>query len=427
MVYVSGSPGYVIDCPASSSMLQMRGGKTTSMLESRRVDPVIDVCFQGSGSVSQLSTAAFAEVQLDGDYVIRGIDFTPISSQSKPVNMAINARETTDGTANWYVSQSDANSGAAWTKLPFAANPTLDTDVAGQFIRVMPNLPADASSASGYGFGFELYGCPVTGTSLISFQFKSSKSAIIQRFTTLSSFLNQLSTFLCYITKFTTAPAACERLVYADMTEGSTPNVLGGIGPATIPTIEITYRVLPPSSKCTDCRSASTVQSQLAAELATTTSKSSQILRALDTWIEDSDPFTCYNKVCGEGLLCVNGACVSPLDMKSISQADAELSVQMQSASQIDKTLQLSPLSVISDADQTSGVLTFSRTAIDPGTILAVSKRTGQVTATVTTAPDSTSNDSFLQRYMIPIAVGGGFVLTVGSILGYKAYMRAHP
>jgi hypothetical protein len=427
MVYVSGSPGYVVDCPASSSMMQIRGGKTSSLLESHRVDPVVDVCFQGAGSTSQLSTAAFAEVQLDGDYVIRGIDFTPISSMSRPVNMAINARENSDGTATWYVAQADANSGAAWTKLPFAANPQLDTDVAGQFIRVMPNLPAEATAASGYGFGFQLYGCPVTGTSLISFQFKSSKQAIIQRFTTISSFLNQLSTFLCYINKFTTAPAACDRLVYADMTEGTTPNVLSGIGPATIPTIEITYRVLPPASNCVDCRSAATVQSQLASELATTTSKSSQILRALDTWIEDSDPFTCYNKVCGEGLLCVNGACVSPLDMQSISTADAELSVQMQSASQIDKTLQLSPLNVISDADQLSGILRFSSTPIDPGTMLAVSKRTGQVTAAVTTAPDSTSNDSFLQRYMIPIAVGGGFVVIVGSLLGYKAYKRAHP
>ena len=111
----------------------------------------------------------------------------------------------------------------------------------------------------------------------------------------------------------------------------------------------------------------------------------------------------------------------------SISTADAELSVQMQSASQIDKTLQLSPLNVISDADQLSGVLKFSSTPIDPGTMLAVNKQTGQVTAAVTTAPDSTSNDSFLQRYMIPIAVGGGFVVIVGSLLGYKAYKRAYP
>lgn len=434
MVYVNGSPGYGIDCTSpASSLAFMRGGRSYSLIESRRVDPVIDVCFQGSGSTSQLSTAPFVEVQLDSTYVIRGVDFSALSSQSPPVSLAINARSTYDGSAGWFVSQSDSNSGAAWTNLVVGPNQQLDTDLAGQYVRVMPNLPASASnSANGFGFGFELYGCSVAGTSLISFQFKSSRAAIIQKFNRIDAFLTQLTSYVCYITKFTTAPGSCSRILFAELSEGTTPNTLSnGIGPSTIPTIEVTFRVLPPGPSCVDCRTASTVQAQLSADLALRSTKSSQILRALDAWIEDSDPFSCYNKVCAAGTLCVNGACVTASEMEAITAANAQIDTQLLSAAQIDQTLQLSPLSVISGADQSSGILTFLKAAVTPGTVLKASSDTSSGSGAIgpkssSSSPETPSSDeSFLKRFLIPISVGSGVLLIIAGLIGWRFYKRS--
>ena len=435
MVYVSGSSGYSIDCSGGSSTssfgLKKQGVLHSSFLESKRVDPIIDVCFAGSGSTSQLSTAPFVDIQLDGAYIVRGVDFSGLSVGNPvlPQSWAFNTRQSDSGMSTWFLTQKDADAAAAWSNLPLGSNQQLDTDIAGQYIRVVPKLDASAMSASGYGFGFELFGCSVAATSLVSFQFKSSKSAILQQYKSTSAFVTQLTQFVCLITKFTTAPGSCARVVYSSIAEGSVTNPLwSGVGPTTLPTIEVTYRILPPSSTCVDCRTASVVQSQLASDLSTPSSRASSIMRALDAWVEDPDPYTCYNKVCDDGKLCVNGACVGPSELETQTASQLAIDSQIQSSSQIDNTLQLSPLSVIADADQTSGVLSFSKTPVQAGTVVKVSSQTNEVQASAAVAPTTTSSQqTFLQRFMIPISVASGVALLIAGIVFWKVYTKGGP
>jgi hypothetical protein len=432
-VYVTGSPGYTVDCPAlAASYSQMsyasprQGHVFQSLLQSKRVDPIFDICFSGSESASQLTTAPYVEVNLDGAYVIRGLDFSTLSGRSgirTPASLSFNARRTDSGQSSWFVSQTDADSGSAWSALAVGPHQLLDSDIAGQFLRVFPKLTASDTAANNYGFGFELYGCSASSTASVSFQFKTSQTAVVQQFSKLSIFVGQLSQFVCLVTKFVTAPGSCSRIVYAGIKSGSVANPLSGVGPSTLPTIEVTYRILPPSSRCTDCRTAAVVQAQLASDLGDPNSRASSIMKALETWIEDPNPYTCYNKICSDGTLCINGVCVKPADLEG--QAAAQLAVQAQitSGSQIDNTLQLSPLNVISEADQTTGILTFNKTPVKAGTVLT---NAGQTTAT-TVAPSSTNEETFLQRFLIPISVAGGVVVAIGGILAWKAYSRSHP
>jgi hypothetical protein len=117
--------------------------------------------------------------------------------------------------------------------------------------------------------------------------------------------------------------------------------------------------------------------------------------------------------------------------MEAITAANAQIDTQLLSAAQIDQTLQLSPLSVISGADQSSGILTFLKAAVTPGTVLKASSDTSSGSGAIgpkssSSSPETPSSDeSFLKRFLIPISVGSGVLLIIAGLIGWRFYKRS--
>ena len=435
---VGGSDGYTVACPGSDyysltahdesgpfTHLKRKPTHFHSFLQTDKTDPsVINVCMTGSLS-SQMTAVGYAEVTLSGPFVIRGADFSPspVASFNSPTAFTVNARAGPATDAEWYASQPDADSGTPWTKLTGSTG-SFDTDLAGQFVRIVPAV--STPSASGNGFGAKLYGCSVAETMLISFRFKSSRSAIVTRFGKLSLFIRHLTEHVCMITKFSPTPALCPRILFADLVEDTNSNPApGAIAPSVLPTVEVFFRVLPADpSSCTDCRSAENVQQQLVTALNTAGSSEAAVVQAIDVWIEDADPYTCYGKVCQEGSLCVNGVCVTPFDLVAQQSMDASTPVQFLSGGSIDQILNLSPLNVIANVDQTAGILSFATTPVKAGAVQSV-QGGGSVALAAEAQPVSTSTESdFIKRFLIPIVAGSAAVLIILVLIGFKLYER---
>lgn len=418
---VTGSQGYAVGCPTdgSSSFLEKK---------KRHEAEVIDICMRGSGSASQLTSAAYADIGLSEPFIIRGAEFTRSAAPGfyTPSSYTLNSRQSMNSDAEWYASLVDTDSGIPWSKLVDATGP-FDNDLAGQFVRIVPAVTT--GDANGNAFGVELYGCPVSQTVIMSFRFKSSKTAIVNRFGKLSAFINHMTEHVCMISKFTRTPSPCPRIVFADLQESKDRNpnaATNQLEPTTVPTVEVFFRVLPADAKsCTDCRSAEVVHTQLLDAINTSGSTEQAILRAIDVWIEDADPYTCYAKVCREGTLCVHGVCVSPTEIAAEEQAGAVMDTKFTSSTAIDKILMLTPLNVISGVNQVTGRIKFAKNAIQPGSVL-VAKDGSQLGAAQATEASSTSNDeSFAKRFMIPIIVLSVIIVSILSLLGYKMYKRS--
>jgi hypothetical protein len=435
---VSGSTGFDITCPSQPTAASLHHKGESHVHRSRRLasflqvdDPnEVKVCMQGPGSPSDLSQAAFADLALDDTYVIRRADFTQSTFTSfySPTSFSLNARALPSSQSGWYTSLTDADSGTPWTKLVDSSG-AFDSDVAGKYVRVFPSVVTQ--TANGNAFGVVLYGCPISGTVLISFTFKSSKTAIISRFGKLSAFVNQLTNHVCLITKFTNIPAPCPRILFATMTEGSQPNPAateGAIEPTTLPSLEVFFRILPPDTKtCADCRSASAVHTGLLDDINTDGSKAKAILQAIDLWIEDPDPYSCYATVCPAGTLCVNNRCVTPTEIVAQGQAETILNQAFESSGSIDSILKFPPLQVIEGVDRTKGGLIFSNSAVTPGAVLAVSSSGTKISQASETTPVTTSSDeSFLDRFLIPIIVGSVLGAIIVGLVGYKVYKRTY-
>lgn len=431
--YLTPSTGYSVTCSSStqtSFALKKHRHTFESLLETEKAtDETTNVCFTASESTSDL--APYVQANLVASYVIRGIDLIDITSLSsgltKPASVKLGAMPSSSDTPDLYASKSDLSSGMTWSNLAVNGHQDFDVDVSGQYLRLFPKIADSATSATGYSLGFILYGCEASLTALVSFEFKTSENAVIRQFAKLSVFIDKLTEFVCYIAGFTTSPASCPRILFADIEEDQLSVSTGGVGPSQLPIIRMKYRILPPGSNCVDCRPASVVQSKLAADLQDSSSKARSILTAVETWIEDPDPYACYNKVCADGTLCFNGVCVSAANLEAQAAAQIAVTKELKSGSSIDNELKkLTPLDVIADADQTSGILTFAKTPIAPGTVLTVNKETGQVAPqSADSAPVTTSSDSFLQRFLIPISVAGGVAVIILGLLGYKMYTRS--
>lgn len=427
-----GSSGFSVQCPSSSgtSFLNKRDGSMklgrshSSFLETERAsrDPILDFCLLGSASASAMTSEAHVELQLDGAYVVRGADFVPslTSTYSAPSFFKIDARASADAPMTWFASQSDADSGTAWTKFAMGSSGRLDSDVSGAVIRIGPVVTTESSNNN--AFGVELFGCTVASTSLMSFRFKSSRSAIVTRFGKMSSFLSHLTEHVCFVAKLSSSPALCSRIVFVETKEGSDPNPVASassIAPNSLPYVEITFRILPAGPACSDCRSAETVRAQLQTQLALPTSVEAKTMKAIDLWIEDSDPYTCASKTCPSGTLCVYGRCVTAAEIiaEEAEKDDKDISF----STTIDATLNLSPLNVISGADINSGILTFSKSAPAPGAVLAVSAG-GAVSAAA--AVEVKTNQSIVHRFLIPIIACSAVAAIILGLLGFKWYQR---
>ena len=434
VISVGGSPGYMVGCSSESGPLSFvrgrekfkhrRGRSSFLQQDGGEDDQLIQVCFTGSGSSSTMTQMAYAEVTLSEDFVVRGVDFTASSVANK---FTVNSRNSQSEDPEWFVSISDSDSGAPWTKISVGSTSQFDSDFSGQYVRLVPALSA-GETASGTSFQAELFGCSSSHTALVSFKFSSSKSAIITRFGKMSSFITELAQYVCQITKFTKRPATCPRVLYADIADGVNPNPASdGIAPAQLPFVEVYFRILPPASDCSDCRDATSVQIQLSKELSDTSSNAYKMLQAIDQWIEDEDPYTCFNKQCPSGTLCVNGACVTPMDLMTQQQALSSRlgETQFASPAQLDLTLQLSPLEVIQGVDASAGKLSFSSKPILPGSVLTARGSTG-LTPAASPAPSTTSIDSFISRFFIPIVVLGSITLLILALIGYKVYRRQY-
>jgi hypothetical protein len=301
----------------------------------------------------------------------------------------------------------------------------LEVDLSGSFVKVFPKTPVTVEAGS-LGFGIKLMGCPVSDTAVISFRFKSSKKSIIGRFGRISSFITDMTNYVCVMTSLSSSPSPCSRIVFADLEEQESPNpdysASSSFQPKTIPTIEIFFRILPGDPfSCSDCRSPKTIQKDLESLLEQADSYGSNILRAIDVWIEDPDPYTCYSKICPEGSLCVDGVCVTPLELLAQQAAGQQLDspVSLKSASDIDRILNLTPLQVIPGVDQTRGIIVFSKSRA--ATSSGVNPRVSAAESSTTTISDL---PSFWQRFMIPILVVSAFTLIIIGLIAWKAYSR---
>ena len=428
-----GSSGFTVNCPAApaTAFFHKREshlkGSAPAFLQTETTgrDPIQDFCLAGAPPSSGVTSEASVEMELDASYVIRGADFVASldSTYSAPSAFKLDAREKRDDAVSWYATQSDADSGAAWTKFRMGSTGHLDSDLTGAVVRIA--LTTTTTTADKNAFGVELYGCRATESSLISFRFKSSKAAIIARFSKLSSFLTHLTEHVCLVTELSSTAALCARIVYAGLTEGTEDNPLAGsnsIAPAKLPYVEVAFRILPPGKPCADCRDAATVKSMLQTALSSSQSSQSQVMKAIDVWIEDSDPYTCASKTCPSGTLCVYGQCVTAAEIAAQAISTSDKDVEFTNSATLDQTLTLTPLSVIVGADTKTGVLSFASEAAQSGQVLTVTGA-GSVTTATTVAP-ATTEDSMLSRFMVPIIVGSVVLAIIIGLIVWKVYQR---
>ncbi len=430
---VQGSTGYSVVCSASSadsaSFAVSHKGRPFrvhhSFLETdkRSSTDQFDICFAASDSASS-SDAVYAQFSLSGQYVIRGAVFadSPIASLATPESYSFNVLPSASSTSSkWYVSQKDADSASSWSLLVGGSvTNRFDSDVVAKTIKIFPSF--STASADSNGFGVSFYGCPVENTALVSFKFQSSKSAITARFGTVSGFITQLTQYVCLVAKLVPTPTTCAQMVYADMVESSSanPNATSSLPlqPTSLPSLEVFYRVLPPNaSTCTDCRVPDVIQSDLVTELNNPVSAGSAIMNAIDVWIQDSDPYTCYAKQCAAGTLCVNGVCVTPGELAATQATQISLQSAVNfSNTNFDSILNLAPLSVIEGIDQTAGLITFASTATPVGNVAI-----GDSSA-ATAAPSTTSDSSPTKRFFIPIVVVSSVAAVIIALLAWRMY-----
>ena len=437
IIYRSGSAGYSVDCsavaPTPTTAFTFKGSGRrmfASLLQTEgAADQSSSLCFSGPGTNEGLTTAASATLKLNGVHVIRGVKIDEIANNKKPSSVRLGSRDTENSPLEYYVSNSDEASSASWSNLPLGNTVSFEKDVAGEFVQLFPAIPPEATSANGYGFAVTFTGCQASLTASVSFEFETSKTAIVRQFKTVSAFTDKLSEFICNMVGFTSRPDKCARVLFAGIREFSKQNpVAGQLAPTSIPMIEVFFRILPPSSSCVACDSAGTVQVKLQDALKDPKSTQSLTIHALATWIQDADPYTCYNKICDDGSLCFNGACIATSNLQSQSAAQLAIVSTLTTGTNIDSILTLQPLNVISTADQISGVLTFSKTPAPPGQLPNNNNniKNGPVGGTVTTQTPVTTNDqTFLQRFLIPISVAGGVALVIVGLIGFKMYKRS--
>lgn len=392
--------------------LQNHLGKSFLRKTRRLDDSIKNICFTSSTEASM----GFLDVNFDADYVIRSIDFEPIpAALFTPTGFALNSQEIGGG-ASWYVSQADA--GSAWTSVPIGSTSEFTTDFASKNLHVFPKT--NTPGLNGNAFSAQFRGCLASNTAMVSFRFTASLQSIKTRFGSISVFVDNLQEHVCLMTKLVSTPQACSRILFANIQETAQPSDSsdGVIRPSTVPNVEVYFRVLPPNLRdCADCRSAAAVQANLVADLATPTSAGAALLRAVDSWIADADPYLCYQKACPTGTLCVSGVCVTPSNLV-LSQAEstAPETTTFTSGTEFDSILNMSPLDVIDGVDQSAGRLVFNHVPVSAGVVVGT---------TGTTTPTTTSSDDFLDRYFIPIVVLssiGGLILI---FIGFKVYQRS--
>jgi len=447
---IKGSSGFTVDCPTTggplaASMVVTRHKRPfrpghhpmpISLIQRSAPvsfrDPPLQVCMQASDSATEDASPGFVDIKLSSQYVIRGaaIYDGATGGYATPSQFTLNMRsqdDQTTGVSEWYSSLMDQDSGAPWTPIISGVMDEFGIDLAGSYVKIFPKSTTASKSLSGSGFGIKLMGCPVDQTSVISFRFKSSKKSIIQRFGHISSFINDLTNYVCLMTRLSSSPSPCPRLVYADLQEQSAPNPdftpSTAIQPDTIPTVEVFFRILPSDPyTCNDCRSAQVIQSDLQTDLLSPTSYGSNILKSIDVWIEDPDPYTCYAKTCPEGSLCVDGVCVTPLEIWAQKAAGQQLEekIPFTSSDDIDKLLNTPMLQVIPGVDTSRGMIVFSNTVAPAG-----SASTPAITKSASESiTGDDSGESFLQRFMIPIIVVSTFTAIIIGLIIWKFFNR---
>ena len=460
IVAVSGSAGYSVACTSTSPtadstpptdpsepLTVVEVGDFTDRRRVRHRGPLraqgsllqdspsqerpYQVCLNPSSAASSESAGSMSsKFQLSAVYVVRGVAvYDPSdSSTTAPSGFTFNTQSSSPTSdSEWYSSLTDQDSAHPWSTLSVGKTNMLDTDVSGKYINVFPKL-SDTSSgpATSTAFGITFMGCTVEQTSLVSFRFQSSKNAIAARFGVVSAFITQLTNYVCLMSGFVTAPRACSRIVFADMQEASAPNpdltADAPFQPKTITTLEVFFRILPPNIYgCTDCRSADVVQTSLETDLQNANSRNSQILQAIDAWIADPDPFLCHSKTCPSGYLCVGGVCLTAMDVlsKEATNLGIDSSTLFHNSTLMDLILNLSPLQVIAGIDQSQGRIIFSNNPPSAGTITGAAASPAATEAAV-----KSDDESFMQRFKIPIIVVSVFTLIILGILGWKAYSR---
>jgi len=387
------------------------------------------VCLTPSDSAPTGSMSA--QFQLTSQYIVRGAAIYDPSTPSAltPSGFTLNTQSTSTSDSVWYSSITDQDSGNPWSTLPVDVSNMFNRDMSGQYINVFPKLFSASSSSpapTSTAFGISFMGCTVEQTALVSFRFQSSKNAIASRFGLVSTFISDLTNYVCLMSGFVTSAGPCSRIVYADMEESTSPNpdltADTPFQPQTVTTLEVFFRILPPNIyACTDCRSAQNVQTSLETDLQNPSSKNAQILQAIDAWIADPDPFMCHSKTCPAGYLCVDGVCLTAMDVlnKEATSLSVDSATLFQNSTTMDQILNLSPLQVITGVDQSQGRIVFSNNPPAAGTIA------GTVSSAAAESTSSTTDDeSFVQRFMIPIIVVSVFTLAILGILGWKAYTR---
>lgn len=461
IVAVSGSSGYSAVCPRTNTSLvdvipDQTGGPMTALevgdftkrsrirrhrgpLRTRgsfiQASPAqqspYSVCLTPSDSASADPGSMSVKFELSSQYVIRGAgvyDPTSSSASSLPPNgFTINTQSSSTSDTVWYSSLTDQDSALPWSTLPSGKANQFNDDMTGQFINVFPKLPSTANGpAKATAFGITFMGCTVDQTALISFRFQSSKNAIAARFGVVSAFITQLTNYVCLMSGFVTSPGPCPRIIFADMQEATAANpdltADSPFQPATITTLEVFFRILPPQLyACENCRSAEVVQAMIQYDLKDAKSKNSKILQAIDSWIADPDPYMCYGKTCPNGFLCVSGVCLTAMDVytKETTNLDVDFAKLFHNSTLMDLILNLSPLQVIAGVDQSQGRIFFSNNPPAAGTVAGSAPSKASTEATV-----KSDDESFLHRFMIPIIAVSVFTLIILGILGWKAYSR---
>lgn len=445
-VSMTGSQGYGVACTSAPTTVitqkmfrehKKRGPFRVSFLDRQGhlslhrdvlnvTDSLQSVCLSAS-AVASSSDVAYVEFSLDSQYVVQGMTFGSNSKDSfyHPSGYTVNSKSGPQSPiVNWYASLVNADSGTPWTTLSAdATNGPFDTDFSGQTFRIFPKVAT--ATIGGNSFTVQFLGCPVEQTAMVSFRFKASISSITDRFGKFSTFINDLTEQVCVMTRLSSVPELCPQIVYASVVElessaASVSNSTTQFVPITVPNVEVFFRILPPKlSTCTDCRDAQTIQTNLQTDLATSASPGAALLRAIDTWIEDSEPYLCYQKTCPSSTLCVSGVCVSPSDLAASQAAEDTQISTFGSAAQFDQILNLSPMAVIDGADQTAGQLVFTGVPVAAGAVHTTEANQN------TAAPATTSTDDFISRFFIPlivIASLGGLILI---LIAWKMWNRS--
>jgi hypothetical protein len=239
--------------------------------EIRPISNTTEVCFSDRGSNS-------FSILAKSDYILRRIELPGASGMSVRLS-AFNGNET-----QWYISPVKRDVNAQWSTIPVNGDGVVEIS---PDVFAFSNLTVWINSTDPITLHPALYGCRADTTQTVDYMFNSSARAVGQTFGALA-FLEKI-----IVSILSSSGGMDPKRVTLRYAESNDPTV-----------IIIRVTVLPTSET-----ESPSVQSIV--EYLSTNPMLLSALKRVQELITDTTAYLCFDKICPEGSMCVNGKCVT--------------------------------------------------------------------------------------------------------------------